>query len=46
MYAKGQDSCNLSYGCGIRRAVRKRDTLKEDFSLGLKKINMLEANLD
>ena len=45
MYTKGQDSCNLGYRCKIRRAVKKRDTLKEDSFLELKKINMLEVNL-
>jgi len=45
MYTKGQDFCNLGYKYKIRRAVKKKDTLKEDSSLRLKKINMLEVNL-
>ena len=45
MYTKGQGSCDLGNRCGTRRAIKKRDTLKEDFSLRLKIINMLEVNL-
>jgi len=45
MYIKGQGSCNLSNRYKTRRAVKKRDTLKEDSSLRLKIINMLEVNL-
>ena len=45
MYTKGQDSCDLGHGYGIRRAVRKRDTLKEDSFLGSKKINMSKVDL-
>ena len=45
MYIKGQGSCNLSNRYKTRRAIKKRDTLKEDFSLRLKIINMLEVNL-
>jgi len=45
MYTKGQGFCDLGNRYKTRRAIKKRDTLKEDFSLRLKIINMLEVNL-
>ena len=45
MYTKGQGSCDLGNRCGTRRAIKKRDTLKEDSSLKPKMINMSKVNL-
>ena len=45
MYAKEQSFCDLGNGCGTRRAVKKRDTLKEDSSLRPKMINMSKVDL-